>query len=318
MFLTDRDIAELVAWRRKLHRMPELSGEEEKTAREVCAFLSSTHADRILSNLGGHGVAAVYEGAAPGPTILFRAELDALPIEEISDLAHRAATPGKAHLCGHDGHMASLAALALGLGRQRPQRGRAVLMFQPAEENGSGAAAVVDDPRFHEIQPDFAFSYHNMPGIALGQVALAAGPVNCASRGMRIVLSGKTAHASAPEYGVSPMTAVASLMPALAALGGDGRVDEGFAMVTVIHAKLGEPSFGVSPGHVEIWSTLRTLTNARMKRLGAAAEGLARCAAADAGLGVEVSPMAMFSTTARAPRGGRSSAPSSRRRSSAL
>src|SRR5918993_4038331 len=118
--------------------------------------------------------------------------------------------------------MAILAALARELGRQRPRRGRAVLMFQPAEEDGSGAAAVVADPRFRQIAPDFAFALHNLPGLPLGRGALVEGPVNCASRGMRIVLTGKTAHASMPETGTSPMQAVATLMPALTALGTGG------------------------------------------------------------------------------------------------
>lgn len=119
-------MAEIVAWRRKLHRMSELSGEEEETAREVCAFLAPTRPDRVVTGLGGHGVAAIYGGAEPGPTLLFRSELDAPPIQEVSEAPHRSAVPGKAHPCGHDGHTAILAALAHGLGRWRPWRGRVV------------------------------------------------------------------------------------------------------------------------------------------------------------------------------------------------
>lgn len=288
MFLTDRDLAELIAWRRELHRRPELSGQEMETARKVEGCLAATGADRIVPGLGGHGVAAVYEGAAPGPTVMFRAELDGLPIEEISEVPHRSAVSGKAHLCGHDGHMATLAALARGLERRRLGRGRAVLLFQPAEENGAGAAAVLADPRFQDIAPDYAFALHNMPGLSLGQVALDAGPVNCASRGMRIVLTGKTAHASMPEHGVSPMAAVVRLMPALTALGPGGPLTERFVLVTVTHARMGEPAFGIAPGHAEVWATLRTLTDAGMAKLCGAAESLARGAAKDPGLRVEI------------------------------
>ncbi|HZH52121.1 MAG TPA: amidohydrolase [Microvirga sp.] len=288
MFLTNQDMVELTEWRRKLHRMPELPREEARTAQEVHAFLTSTGPNRIITNLGGHGVAAVYEGRDPGPTVMFRTELDGLPIEEVSDAPHRSAVPGKAHLCGHDGHMATIAALARGLGRERPQRGRAVLLFQPAEEDGSGAAAVVADPKFREIAPDFSFALHNLPGLPFGKVALAEGVVNCASRGMRIALSGKTAHASMPEFGTSPMGAVAQLMPALTALGRGGALDEGFTMVTVTHARLGEAAFGVAPGHAEIWATLRTLTNAGMDDLCRRAEELVSKAASSAGLGVMI------------------------------
>jgi amidohydrolase len=301
MFLTNQDVIELTEWRRRLHRMPEVSREEERTAETVQAFLEATGPDRIIAGLGGHGVAAVYEGREPGPTVMVRAELDGLPIEELTDVPHRSAVPGKGHLCGHDGHMAILAALARGLGRQRPQRGRAVLMFQPAEEDGSGAAAVVADPKFREIAPDLAFALHNMPGIPFGKAALAEGVVNCASRGMRIVLTGKTAHASMPETGVSPMNAVAQLMPALTALSHGAPPDETFALVTVTHAQMGEPAFGIAPGRAEIWATLRTLTDSRMQDLCTRAEALVMEAARDQGLGVEIAYDDIFHHCENAP-----------------
>ena len=284
MSLSEADLNELAAWRKALHRAPELSGEERETARAVLHFLSPTRPDRIVTDLGGHGLALVYDGATPGPTVLIRAELDALPIEEVSTFAHRSTHPGRAHLCGHDGHMAILAAVGRGLAAQRPRRGRAVLMFQPAEEDGSGAEAVIADPKFATIAPDLSFALHNMPGLPLGSAALKAGPVACASRGLKIALGGRAAHASAPGQGVSPMAALARLMPALTALGRPGRLDDGFAMVTVTHAEMGARSFGVAPGEAELWATLRTLTDARMASLCGEAEGLARETAGAEGL----------------------------------
>jgi amidohydrolase len=301
MFLTNRDAVELAEWRRGLHRMPELSGQEEGTARSVCAMLAAAGADRVLSGLGGHGVAAVFEGATPGPTVMFRAELDGLSIQEISAAPYRSGVPNRAHACGHDGHMAMLAALARGFGRQRPRRGRVVLMFQPAEEDGTGAAAVIADPAFGAIRPDISFACHNMPGLPFGTVALAEGPANCASAGMRIVLTGRTAHASAPETGLSPMAAVARLMLALTALGGGAWLAPDFAMVTVTHATLGEACFGVAPGQAEVWCTLRTLNDARMRRLRAQAESLARQAAAETGLDIEIGYRDVFDHCENAP-----------------
>lgn len=289
MRLTNADIAELTDWRRDLHRRPELSGEEIETARAVVAMLKAIGPDRILTGLGGHGVAAIYDSAEPGPTVMFRCELDGLPIEEISSAAHRSQIPDKGHLCGHDGHMAILAGLARYLGRNRPKRGRAVLLFQPAEENGAGSAAVIADPRFAEIAPDYAFALHNMPGIPLGEARLSVGPAMCASRGMKIALSGKTSHASAPEGGVSPMQAVANLMPALTGLGRGGKLDTGFTLVTVTHAEMGEPAFGIAPGRAEIWATLRTLTDAGMADLVERAEALVQREAKVAGLGLVIS-----------------------------
>jgi len=301
MVLSNEDMVDVVALRRKLHSMPELSREEVQTAREVRTFLASTKPDWIIADLGGHGLAAIYEGKEPGPTVMVRSELDGLPIEEISSLPYRSAMPGKGHLCGHDGHTAILAGLARVLGRRRPKRGRVVLLFQPAEEDGSGAAAVIADPRFREISPDFSFALHNLPGLPFGHVALAEGPVNCASRGMRIVLNGKTAHASMPETGISPVEVVAELMPALTALGRGGPLDDDFAMVTITHVKIGEPAFGVAPGRAEIWATLRTLTDAGMEDLCVSAEHLALSAARKKGLSVEVSHDDIFLHCENAP-----------------
>ncbi|GHF59377.1 amidohydrolase [Seohaeicola zhoushanensis] len=273
--LGNSDIVQLTAFRRELHRFPEVSGQEEATARRVVAALRGTGPDRIVTGLGGHGVAAVYEGTSEGPSVLVRCELDALPIEELSAAAHRSTVPGTGHLCGHDGHMAVLMGVARVLGRSRPEHGRIVLLFQPAEEDGSGAAKVLADPQFEALRSDYALSLHNMPGMPLGQVALAAGPMNCASRGALIRLRGRTAHASMPETGLSPMVALSRLMPALTALGqGSGPSDPGFRLVTVTHARLGEPAFGIAPGEAELWATLRTTRDEDMAALVAAVEEL--------------------------------------------
>lgn len=288
MFLIDRELEALTDFRRDLHRRPEVSGEERETAETVVKALAETKPDTVVTGLGGHGVAAIYEGREPGRTVMVRAELDGLPIEEISEISHRSEIKGKGHLCGHDGHMTILMALAKGLGRERPVRGRAILMFQPAEENGAGAAAVLADPKFTAIKPDLVFSLHNFPGIGFGHAALRSGPVNCASRGMRISLSGKTAHASTPEDGIAPTFAVAALLSGLTALGNNGSLDDTYTLVTVTHARLGEAAFGISPGYAEIWATLRTLTDERMADLVARAEALVARETEAAGLKVTI------------------------------
>jgi amidohydrolase len=293
-FLAEHELSELAVWRQELHSRPELSGHEEKTAQAVQAVLRATGADQVITGLGGYGVLGIYEGENSGPTIMLRAELDGLPIQEISELPYRSLVPGKAHLCGHDGHMTILAAVARDLSRQRPCRGRAVLLFQPAEEDGSGAAAVLADTRFEQVRPDFVFSLHNLPGLPLGQVAVAEGLVNCASRGMQIVLSGRTAHASSPELGVSPQAAIARLLGEINALGRGGVLDEGFSMVTVTHARLGEPAFGISPGHAEVWVTLRTLTDSKMDALRTQAESLVQSVAESEGLRAEITYRDVF------------------------
>lgn len=284
--LTNSDVAELTDWRRALHRLPEVSGQEVQTAATVVQALRALGPDQIVTGLGGHGVAAVWEGDADGPSVLFRAELDALPIEELSDAAHRSTIAGKGHLCGHDGHMAILMGLARLISRRPLRMGRVILLFQPAEEDGSGAAAVIADPRYEGLRPDWAFSLHNMPGLPFGHTALTEGPVNCASLGLKIRLTGKTAHASLPETGISPAQAVARLIPALSALGQGGPLHPDYRLVTVTHARLGEPAFGIAPGEAEVWATLRTLTDDKMAALLHAATALA---AAEAHNGLTVS-----------------------------
>ncbi|PFG62560.1 amidohydrolase [Thioclava sp. ES.031] len=300
--LTNSDIAEFTAWRHRLHQDPELSGEERDTAARVVAMLLPTAPDRTLTELGGHGVAAIYEGAEPGPTVLLRCELDALPIHETGTPPYRSNFPGKGHLCGHDGHMAILAGVARWLSRNRPARGRAILLFQPAEETGAGAAAVIADPRFAEIAPDLSFALHNMPGVPFGAAALQDGVMNCASRGMKITLTGWTAHASLPESGRSPAPALARLLSDLTALGNElHQSDPDFARVTITHARLGEPAFGVAPGAAELWATLRTQRDAGMAGLVEKAEAMVREAADALGLEREITYHDVFRHCENAP-----------------
>ncbi|SLN41287.1 putative hydrolase YxeP [Roseovarius albus] len=270
--LTADQIEQMTNLRQTLHRKPEISGQERETARLIEAELRKTGADRIITGLGGFGVAAEFIGADEGPTVLIRCELDALPIQEISNLPYRSEVPGTAHLCGHDGHMSIVMAVALAFGQQPPAKGRVILMFQPAEETGVGAAAVVSDSKYGEIKPDCAFAIHNVPGWPLGDIRVVDGVANCASRGMRLTLSGKTSHAAAPQDGLSPGPAMAQLMQQLAQLGAGGPLDQDFAMSTLTHVRLGEATFGISPGEGELLVTLRSVTDAKMDALVDAAQ----------------------------------------------
>lgn len=271
--LTQEQITTLAALRRALHQRPEISGQEVETANRIAAELEALGADRIWRGLGGHGVAAEFKGAQAGPTVLLRCELDGLPIHEISSAPHRSQIEGKGHLCGHDGHMVCVLGVAMALA-VRPAKGRVVLLFQPAEETGAGAKAVIEDPRWPELKPDFAFAYHNVPGRPLGEIGLRPGPGNCASRGMQILLEGKSSHAAAPEDGTSPGGAMAALMQGLPQLGRGTIADESFALATLTHARLGEPTFGIAPGFGEVRVTLRCMTDAAMDALISDAQAL--------------------------------------------
>lgn len=287
--MTPERMAQLTTLRHDLHKIPEVSGKEEKTSDLIVEFLKSFSPDDLLTGLGGYGVAAVYLGMAKGPTVLIRCELDGLPIPEETGAAYTSLHPGQGHLCGHDGHMVMVAALAQTLSETRPQRGRVVLLFQPAEETGKGAAAVIADPQFKSIEPDYSFALHNYPGLRAGQLALCAGPSNCASRGMRIHLTGKTSHAAAPQDGVSPAGAMSDLMSDLVGLGQGGPLGADYALVTLTHARLGERTFGIAPGEAEVWVTLRTVTNERMAALVSSAEEMTHRICAKAGLACRLS-----------------------------
>ncbi len=296
--LTNADIAELTDFRRLLHQHPEVSGDEVETSVRIATALGPLDPTEIVRNLGGHGIAAIWASPMPGPTILLRSELDALPIQEISTARHRSTTPGKAHLCGHDGHTTILMALARLLSRNPPAKGRVILMFQPAEEDGSGAACVTADPRYAALTPDYAFALHNMPGIPFGHAHLAPGAFACASQGLKILFTGKTAHASLPHTGTSPALALAALIPALQALGPGGPdLYPGFRLITITHARLGEPAFGISPAHAEVWATLRTPADAPMDALRSDAMHMATTLAAKHGLHVSFTHHDNFAAT---------------------
>lgn len=291
--MTDFDA---IAFRHDLHRNPEVSGHEEQTAATIAGALRGLGIDDVLTGIGGHGVIGIIDGQAPGPTLLFRCELDALPILE-TPRPHRSARPGVAHLCGHDGHMTILIALAHRLIDRRPATGRVVLLFQPAEETGAGGPACAADPGLAALRPDMALALHNMPGLPLGHVGLATGPIASASRGMQLEFHGATSHASEPEKAHSPRAALAHLMTALPALGSS----DPFRLVSLSHVALGTPSFGITAGDGTLMATLRTRTDDGMADLVAEAEALARDAITDQRISLDISYHEIFAHTENHP-----------------
>ncbi|MCZ4280331.1 amidohydrolase [Kiloniella laminariae] len=267
MLLDNETHTQLVTLRQDLHRHPEISGHEQATSDRIATFLENHAPDELHRNLGGYGVAAVYKGKVPGPGVLIRCELDALPIEELNTAPYRSTIAGKGHLCGHDGHMTMVAGLAALLQRSRPAIGRVILLFQPAEETGAGAKAVIEDPAFAALKPDYAFALHNLPGMPLHHVGLKSGPFNCASQGLWITLTGKTSHASNPEDGQSPALAMCDLIKAFTLLPQDHDFKGEFALVTIVHARLGEEAFGIAPGFAKLMVTLRSETDQIMQLL---------------------------------------------------
>lgn len=258
---------DLIALRHKLHQEAELSGKEQRTNEIINHYISATSPDVHISKIGGYGVAALYKGKGSGPRLLIRADIDALPIGEGETCGHGSYHDGISHKCGHDGHATILCGLASLLSTHRPERGEVVLLFQPAEETGQGAKAVMADPLFADITPDYAIAIHNLPGFRKHQLVTRRGCFAAASFGLRLVFDGATAHASQPETGRNPSELLAILLHQLEKKRELLPQLQPFTTFTITHASLGEPSFGISPGHAEIWLTLRSYSDKNLELL---------------------------------------------------
>ena len=277
--------------RTTLNACAEPAGIEARTSTIISNFLSAYTPDRLLTGLGGYGVAAVYEGRWDGPTVLIRSELDGLPIEE-ERAAGNTLFPNTSHRCGHDGHMAMVAGLAPLLHTERPISGRVVLLFQPAEETGEGAERILADPEFESIKPDYAMALHNVPGFARNAVVYRRGIFASASVGFRLQLEGIAAHAAEPEKSLTPTTVLSRLlaeMPGLSDLENDP-----YRLLTITHARMGRDGFGVTPGRATLCATLRSASGDMLDQLSSEVEQLARAEAEHAGLKAEVSWVARF------------------------
>lgn len=261
--------------RHTLHTLAERSGSEHNTAAFVAERLAQTNPDALLTGLGETGIIALYNPSAPTDTrpLMLRAELDALPIPETPGLPHASSDRATSHRCGHDGHMAALLHLAESLNNDRPAR-PAILLFQPAEENGTGALAMLADERFQTFwqqhTPERSIAIHNAPGLPLGTIALREGPSCCATTGLAFRFAGSPSHAAEPQHASTPAIALASLIQELA----DTRLhDDPASVITIAHAYLGEhasltgPNFGMTPAHATLCLTLRAETTPNVQRL---------------------------------------------------
>ena len=259
-----KDIVEL---RRLLHSRAELSEQEKETNHIINEWISKTYPDLQIEKIGGYGLAALYKGRQPGKRILLRADIDALHIPEQNALSYRSENKGVSHKCGHDGHTAMLCGVARKLSECRPEKGEVVLLFQPAEETGQGAKAILKDPQFEQILPDSAYGLHNLPGFEAGQILVRKGCFAAASFGLKLIFEGKTAHASQPETGKNPSELLAVLIHQLEKKRELLKEVKPLTTFVITHAVLGEETFGVAPGHAEIWLTLRSFDDRNLEML---------------------------------------------------
>ncbi|MBQ8223582.1 MAG: amidohydrolase [Bacteroidales bacterium] len=240
----------LESLRLKLHNNAELSGCEKKTNKIINSFLEKTNPDIHLKEIGGYNIVAVFKGKNEGKNILLRADIDGLNIPD--------GEKAFSHRCGHDGHTAILCGLAKVYAKERPERGNVILLFQAAEETGEGAQAVINDPLFREFKIDAAFALHNLPGYARHQIVLKKKCFASASQGLKLIFDGATSHASQPDKGNNPQIVITTLLEAFQKKYDNLRHDRHRTTLTVTHVVIGEETFGVTPGHAEIWLTLRS------------------------------------------------------------
>ncbi len=209
--------SEITEWRRDFHTHPEILFEVHRTARRVADLLRGFGCDEVVEGIGRTGVVGVIKGqsTASGKVIGLRADMDALPIHEITGLDYASQTPGAMHACGHDGHTAMLLGAAKYLCETRAFNGTAVVVFQPAEEGGGGGLEMCRDGLMDRFGIQEIYGMHNMPGIPVGQFAIRPGPLLASSDEFEIVVTGKGGHAAAPHEAVDTTLVAAQILLSL-------------------------------------------------------------------------------------------------------
>ncbi len=252
------NIKKIIDFRQKLHKFPELSGKEANTVQKIIKFISPFQPDKIYTQIGGNGLAIEFTGSEKGKTIIFRAELDALPIDETnSKLPYRSAVKGVSHKCGHDGHIAILTALAEAISYDRPKKGRIILLFQPEEETLTGAVKILNDPQFNNLEPDIIIGFHNVPEYPINTLIVKDKNFTAATNGIKITFKGKKAHAAYPFEAISPTEAVEKILKFI-------RYDIYTAdfkdkiLITLTFLNIGTPNMGITPDNAQIWLVIRS------------------------------------------------------------
>lgn len=248
--------------RHTLHKFPELSGQENQTSRLLHGLLKNLNPDQLFTFIGSTSLIAVFDSFREGNTVVFRADMDALPISETTLLPYKSQIPGVSHKCGHDGHSTILYGLADYISNNRPKTGKVILLWQAAEETGKGAKEIINDIK--PFKPTYCFGLHNLPGYEINTIVVKEGTFASASEGMIIDLKGIQSHASEPEKGNNPASVLAQLIldiPKFSTGINEGQLNENYSLITIVHANLGEPALGISPSEARLMMTLRGSSN---------------------------------------------------------
>ncbi|QDC01274.1 MULTISPECIES: M20 aminoacylase family protein [Phyllobacteriaceae] len=279
---------EVAGWRRHLHQNPELNFDVFQTAAFVTDKLKAFGCDEVVTGLGKTGVVGIIRGnRGEGGTIGLRADMDALPINEITGKPYASVTPGKMHACGHDGHTAMLLGAAKYLAETRNFAGSVAVIFQPAEEGGGGGNEMVKDGMMERFGIEKVFGMHNMPSLPVGQFALRPGPIMAATAEFTITVKGRGGHAAMPHGTIDPIVITSQLVGALQTIASRSTdpVESVVVSVTKFHAG---DAYNVIPETAEIAGTVRTLKKEVAKlaeeRIRALCAGLAAANGAEINL----------------------------------
>ena len=274
-----RQLDELVEFRRDLHRNPELLYDVERTATKVAEALRAAGVDEVVTGLGRTGVVGVIRGRTDtrGRMIGLRADMDALPIHEATGKPWASTKPGVMHACGHDGHTTMLLGAARQLAESRAFDGTVIVIFQPAEEGGAGAKAMMNDGLFELFPVQEVYGLHNQPGLPIGHFAIRSGPVMASVDEIRIRVEGIGGHAAFPHETVDPVTVTAALIQAVQTIV-SRNVDPLKSAVVSITTINGGDAFNIIPTAITLTGTVRTLDevvrNLVEKRLRKAVAGI--------------------------------------------
>ncbi len=247
---------DMTAWRRDLHEHPELGFEEHRTSGIVAEKLRAFGCDEVITGIAGTGVVGVIRGSAAGPGIGLRADMDALPIEEVSGVAHASRNPGRMHACGHDGHTTMLLGAARYLAETRNFAGTVYVFFQPAEEGGGGGEVMVKEGLFDRFPCERVFGLHNWPGAPAGTFVWRDGPMMAATAKLFATIRGTGSHGAMPHEGNDPIVIAAQIVTALQSVVARN-VEPMQAGVITIGAIAGGDTFNVIPDTVTLRGTAR-------------------------------------------------------------
>lgn len=249
---------EMTEWRRDIHKHPELGYQETRTAGIIAEKLRAWGMDSVETGIGKTGVVGVLHGkGGPGRAILLRSDIDALPMQEETGAPHASVNDGRMHACGHDGHTTMLLGAAKHLSETRNFEGTVFFCFQPAEEGGAGAKAMIDDGLFDRYPAEHVYGMHNWPGMAAGKFATIAGPAMASADEFEITVRGSGGHAAQPHESNDPIVAGAQIVTALQSIVAR-RVDPlrpAVVSVTQFHSGT---AFNVIPDEAKICGTMRS------------------------------------------------------------